>query len=186
MQRQSKAWILLFGQTLRAAVGTNQLKDVVLAPRLFEIPLSMNHCPGLMVWQKLIVPVFDMRVLLGETKRPETEGMRVGVMGYQTPEGATQYGGLLLSGNPMEAWVTDDMACPLPAAPALWKKISQSCFQQGSSSIPILDLRKLFTESFDSAVSANSEPNVPLGSKTEANASTEPAAMENWSTWGIS
>ena len=51
----SRAWLLNFGQGLQAAVGYHEMWQILMAPRLFEVPYTPSYCNEILVLQENIL-----------------------------------------------------------------------------------------------------------------------------------
>ncbi len=137
------AWVLDFGQTHRAAVGMRVLMQIIDSPRLHPVPCAPAHCRSVFSWQGRLLPVLDMAPLLGH--EPTTPPL-LAVAGYQEHAGeAMRFGAFLLATPPVAIIVGNDQACALPEEPAIWQKLSLSCFGHQGDAIPVLHLSRLFS-----------------------------------------
>lgn len=136
------AWLLDFGHTLRAAVGTRVMVQIVDRPRLHPVPCTPPHCRSIYSWQGRPLPVLDMAVLLGyEAQAPRL----LAIAAYQEHAGdAVKFGALLLSAPPVAIIVGNDQACSLPDYPDTWEHFSLSCFGHQGEAIPVLHLGRVF------------------------------------------
>ncbi len=141
---ESDAWVLALDLQLRAAVGKRELVHLIETPMLFEVPRSPSYCRQVVVWNDTVLPAMDLAVWLRGQPTQRQQPL-AGVFAYQTRPGADpEYGALLLSGIPTRTRVDDDQVCALPKQPGSWQILAISCFKQGNSSIPILDLPHIF------------------------------------------
>lgn len=147
--KESTAWLLDFGDEMRAAVGERELLHLVSQPRLLTVPMAPLHCRSVLAWQKHLLPVWDVRTWLG--KRSEHAGETLAaVVGYQSRARQTpMFGVLALSGPPRRVHVKDADACDLPDG-RQWQAIARSCFRHGQQPVPILDLATMFMRAPDS------------------------------------
>lgn len=136
------AWLLDFGQTLRAAVGMRALLQIVDNPRLHPVPCTRAHCNSVYAWQGRLLPVVDMAVLLGND--PQAPRL-LAVAAYQEHPGEPpKFGALLLSAPPVAVVVENDQACSLPEHPEAWGRFSLSCFGHQGEAIPVLHIGRIF------------------------------------------
>jgi hypothetical protein len=67
------------------------------------------------------------------------------VLAYQEAPGEPlRYGALLVRAAPLEVFAADDMACPLPVDPEVFRYFACSCFALDDKAIPVLDTARLF------------------------------------------
>ncbi len=135
------AWLLDFGTSLRAAVGTRVLLQILDAPKLHEVPCTPAWCHSVLSWQGRLLPVMDMAVCLGEAPQ---ERRLVAIAGYQDrPGGTLHFGALLLAAPPQAIAVGDAQSCALPETfPA---EFAISCFDHEGAAIPVLHLARIFS-----------------------------------------
>lgn len=142
-KERPNAWLLDFGQMLRAAVGMRVLLQIIDQPRLHPVPFTPAHCRSVYSWQGRLMPVVDMAALLGH--EPQTPRL-LAIAGYQEAPGeAPRLGGLLLSVAPMPLIAGNDQACALPEQSDAWPKFAISCFGHQGDAIPVLHLGRIFS-----------------------------------------
>lgn len=136
------AWMLDFGDALRAAVGARVLVQIIDRPRLHPVPCTPSHCHSIYAWQGRLMPVVDVAVLLG--REPQAPRL-LAIAAYQEHAGdAVKFGALLLSAPPAAVIVGNEQACSLPEYPDTWEKFSLSCFGHQGEAIPVLHLGRIF------------------------------------------
>ncbi len=137
------AWLLDFGQSLRAAVGARVLLQILDKPKLHEVPCTPPYCRSVLAWQGRLLPVMDMAArLTGKAQKPQY----LVVAGYQeNPDDPVRFGALLLSAAPLVIAVADAQACPLPEQPAGWSQFACSCFEHQGAAIPVLHPGLIFS-----------------------------------------
>lgn len=137
------AWLLDFGQSLRAAVGTRVLLQIIDNPLLHEVPCTPAYCHRVLPWQGRMLPVMDMAERLSVV--PQAQRL-VAVAGYQDRPGEpVRFGALLLSSPPVAIAVGDAQSCPLPEQPADWSHCAISCFDHQGVAIPVLHMGRIFS-----------------------------------------
>ena len=161
----TRAWVMDVGAGWRVAVGAYRVVEYLLSPPTHSLPRLPAHCVGALLWQEQLIPVLDLAPVLSEQALArEREVHRAVVLAYQEMPGqALRYGALVVRAAPVEVWVSDAMACPLPEDPPAFKHFSCSCFARQEESIPILDTTRLFAAALSLA---------PGGRKDEAEANT--------------
>jgi hypothetical protein len=136
------AWLLDFGNALRAAVGMRVLMQIIDSPKLHLVPFAPPHCQHVLAWQGQLLPVVDMAVLLGYD--PQAPRL-LAITGHQEHAGdPTQFSALLLSAPPVAIIVGNDQVCSLPVQPEGWEKYALSCFGHRGEEIPVLHLGRIF------------------------------------------
>lgn len=95
------AWLFDFGDGLRAAVGGQHLAEYLHAPQVSQIPLTLVHARGALVWRERLVPLIDLARLAGNkdsSKNSPDQPRGAIVLAYRaTPEAPLQYGALALA-----------------------------------------------------------------------------------------
>ncbi len=147
MTTKDRAWLLDFGNGLQAAVAYHAMWQVLFYPKLFNVPCTPQYCSEVLIFQKRILPVFNMATLLLDKHKPFiATGNFVGVAVYQTdPNEPVNYGCLYLSKLPQRIEVSDDDACDLPEDKKYWEPLTLSCFLRDGVAIPIIDFAYLFS-----------------------------------------
>jgi len=67
--KTNRAWVLDFGSGLRAAVGHHEMWQVLLSPKLFDVPCTPSYCGEVLIFQDRILPVLSVSHLLEREKR---------------------------------------------------------------------------------------------------------------------
>lgn len=145
MTSTARAWLMDVGAGFRVAAGGHQVVEYLLSPETVNLPLTPAHCRGVMIWREQMIPVVDLAPLLpgGETR---VHGWRRAVvLAYQEAPGEPlHYGALLVRAAPLEVIASDDMACPLPGDPDVFRYFACSCFAHDDKAVPVLDTARLF------------------------------------------
>jgi chemotaxis signal transduction protein len=140
------AWLLEFDGKHAAAVGLREVLHVAYHPQLIPVPQTPPHCSRVIVVEDRIVPAWDVAAWLGVAV-PTRNTPLAAVIGYQARSSApTQLGALLIASPPVRIEVSDEDACALPLRPARWHAIAISCVRIGERVVPILDLRRMFSD----------------------------------------
>jgi chemotaxis signal transduction protein len=148
--KSSRAWLLNFGNNLLAAVGHHEMWQVLISPKLFDIPLTTPYSREVLIFQNRILPVLEVSRLLKDKKTIPITNPVVGIAVYQNdPTEPIRYSGLHLATVPQNIYVSDDQACDLPANQDFWDPLALSCFFLDDKAIPIIDLAYLFSEEFN-------------------------------------
>jgi hypothetical protein len=136
------AWLLDFGQNVRAAVGKRVLLQLIKAPKVFSVPVTHDYCCNVILWGGRLLPVMDMAARLGGSTQ---EVKLLTVVGYQFHKNETvRFGALLLETAPVAISVTDAQACPLPVEQSCWGKFAISCFDHEGVPTPIIKMDEVF------------------------------------------
>lgn len=139
----TNAWLLDFGQTFCAAVGTRVLLQIIDNPRLHPVPYTPQHCRSVFSWQGHFLPVVDMASVLGAEPQPPR---LLAIAGYREQPGEpNRYGAMLLAAPPVAISVNDDQSCSLPEQTEAWRNFASSCFEQQGKAIPVLHLGRVFS-----------------------------------------
>ena len=153
--KSSRAWLLNFGNNLKAAIGHHEMWQVLISPQLFDIPCTPLYCNKVLVFQNHILPVCDIANFLNKSistakdnknNKNNKNNRTVGIGIYQsTPTTPIHYAGIYLETMPQSIYVNDEQACDLPKEQADWGQLAISCFIQDEITIPIIDLAYLFS-----------------------------------------
>jgi chemotaxis signal transduction protein len=144
---KSRAWLLDFGSGLQAAVGYNEMWQILMSPKLFKIPCTPEYCDQVLIFQDRILPVLDMSYLLKGKKSIKHD--IIGIALYQDqPNHPINYTGLHLASIPKSIYVSDDQMCDLPKEQQCWAPFTLSCFSHDNQAIPIINLTYIFSLEF--------------------------------------
>jgi chemotaxis signal transduction protein len=143
-ENATRAWILDFGQGLRAAVGAHEMSHVLTEAQLFNVPRCPDYCNEVIIWEDDILPILDVGSLL-TGRKIERDHLLLGVAVYQSTDIHITYVAMHLVELPQSIYVTDDQACDLPNYLELWRPLSISCFKYDDITLPIIDLALLFS-----------------------------------------
>ncbi len=143
-EQTASAWLLDIPGGLTVAVAA---QDVIYvypeAPPVFPVPQTPDHVPGVVNWQRHLVPIIDLGIYLGlpQAERP-ADAMQIMVL---LTLGDSRLGALLLEQIPERAEVADSSQCELPAKLQAWDCLTASCFRHNTrGAVPILDLSTVF------------------------------------------
>ncbi len=139
-----RAWLLDFGQGLRAAVGAHEMSHVLTEADIFNIPRCPYYCNEVIVWENEVLPVLDVGALL-TGRKIERKNDLLGIAVYQLTDIHVSYVAMRLVDLPQSVYITDDDACPLPEHQELWRPIAISCFKYEETAVPVIDLAFLFS-----------------------------------------
>lgn len=146
MSSSSRAWVLDLGAGRRVAAGGRHIVEYLLSPESVRVPLVPAHCVSLMVWRERLIPLIDLAPVLHLRVAAVPGCSHAVVLAYQTaPREPLCYGALLVRAPPLEIWVSDDMARPLPEEPEAFRHFFCSCFDHEGRAAPILDVARLFS-----------------------------------------
>lgn len=141
--QQTNAWLLDFGSSLRAAVGSRVLQQIIGHPHLHPVPCTPPYCANVFAWQGRLLPVMDLALRMGAAAQVP---QYLVVAGYrEQPGDPVRFGALLLSAPPQVIAVADGQACPLPEQPAAWSELACSCFEHQGEIIPVLHPGRVFS-----------------------------------------
>lgn len=137
------AWLLDFGDSCQAAVGTRELLHLVDTPATFEVPCTPIYCRHVVLWQDRLLPVMDIAARIGVAPRIAS---LIAVVGYQQHRGEyPQFGAIMLAAPPQQLSVSNEQTCPLPSQSSGWQELSISCFEHQGTPVPILNLSYIFS-----------------------------------------
>lgn len=140
----SNAWVLPLDGEYWGAVGEREMIHLVESPTLLEVPKTPFYCRHVLLWNEIALPAFDLAAWV--RGRPvERHLCLAGLMVYRDAEAKLGYGALLLAGLPKRKPVRDDQACDLPAAPLGWQRVALSCFAEGETIFPIINVSRVFS-----------------------------------------
>ncbi|MEK7991899.1 MAG: hypothetical protein VSS52_012890 [Thiotrichaceae bacterium] len=143
-QEATRAWLLDFGQGLRAAVGAHEMSHILMEADIFNIPRCPIYCNEVIVWENEILPILDVGALL-TGRQIERDNDLLGVAVYQLTDIHITYVAMHLVDLPQSIYVMDDSGCPLPDYQEVWKPFAISCFKHEETTIPVIDLAFLFS-----------------------------------------
>jgi chemotaxis signal transduction protein len=130
---------------VRLAAGAYNVVEYLLSPATMNLPRTPVHCPGVMLWRERMIPVVDLAPVLAGRGGPAGGWSRAVVLAWQDAPGeALKHGALIVRAAPVEVFVADDMACPLPEQPAALRHFANSCFGHHDEAIAVLDVVRLF------------------------------------------
>ena len=145
--QRPNAWLLDFGQSCRAAVGTRTLLQIIDNPIQHSLPCTPPYCSSVLLWQDRLLPVMDLPALLGGLPLPPRY---IAVVAYQDRlHESVRFGALQLDALPVAVAVSDEQACPLPEQPSGWSKFAISCFSHQGVAIPVLHPGRIFARPDD-------------------------------------
>lgn len=154
------------GAGRRVAAGTHHVVEYLPSPETIGLPLAPAHCPAVLIWRDQIVPSLDLTRLFPSPQAARGAWDGAVILAYQeVPGKPLRYGALLVYGAPEEAWVSNDMACPLPKGSAAFQYFTRACFAHQDQAIPVLDTRTLFSEA---------PPRTPTPDESEAEDAPNP------------
>lgn len=138
----SRAIRLDAGGSAAAAIGLQEVIEVVTEGDVEPVPLAPPHCRELLRWRDMWIPVFDLAVWRGLQPAPEKPFFVV--VGYVAEaDGTVLHGCMRVPEFPKIVELSDQQACGLPED-AAWSRIAHSCFKGDGKTVPILSLRKVF------------------------------------------
>jgi len=144
--RSTRAWLLDVAGGMRLAAGAPFVVEYLLEPETIELPRLPAHCRGVMLWRERIIPVIDLAPILAGVEGSSGGWSRAVVLAWQDAPGQPlQYGALSVLKAPVELFVSDSDARPLPERPEILRQFAGSCFGYDDEVIAIVDVRRLFT-----------------------------------------
>jgi len=158
MNHNADAWMLDCGQGTIAAIGAANMLHVVEDESLcHRIPMAPAHCDRVLVWQKRVLPILDLRLLInaslikansntGDSADSNTAvNQSFCVLGWCRHDDVTEYGVIATTAVPRRIVVTDDKSMAATAEQAAsWRSFAVGFFSYHGIAVPILDPATLF------------------------------------------
>lgn len=139
---EPNAWLLDLGCSMRAAIGSRALVQIVENPVLYAVPLAPAHGCHVLVWQKHLVPVISLSMRVAALA---TDHSLVALVAYQElVHQAPKLGAVFLASPPVRIAVSDAQATAQDDCLADWKGLAISCFEREGALVPVLHLNRLF------------------------------------------
>lgn len=140
---ESNAWLLDLGCSMRAAIGSRELVQIVENPVLHAVPLTPAHGCHVLIWQKHLVPVISLSMRVAALV---TEHSLVALVAYQEfVHQVPKLGAVFVASPPMRIAVSDAQARAQEDCLADWKGLASSCFEREGALVPVLHLNRLFS-----------------------------------------
>lgn len=149
MSELADAWLLDLGRDRFAAVGRNELQEVLVAPPLTPLLATPAHCRYSVNWRGVELPVMDLAAIFGAIVEDQPPHWLT-IAAYRDPvDLQPRFGALQLAAPPIAIQVSDDSACPIPETSLpeylAWSYLSLCCFHHDDRVIPILNVPLLFS-----------------------------------------
>ncbi len=138
------AWLLEFGDGVRAAIGERELFHILYRPTLHALPRAPAHCSRLIEWEGRMLPLWDLHRRLNREAAPAAAEL-VAIVGYRGSDGSTVFAAFGITVPPQRIGVDDADACDLPVDRPAWRALTKSCFSHSDAAVPVLDLASMFT-----------------------------------------
>jgi len=138
----TRAWLLPISVDRQLAVGIHFMATLLWQPPCWHLAGMPVFSTGWVAWPQGLLPLFDLRLLLGETHALAAE--HVVVLRYLDSSQRLLFAGLRVMHRPSLITVSDDQVCQLPDDHGLWRQIAPSCFRAAQSVVPIIDPSRLF------------------------------------------
>lgn len=161
MQTTSKAWLLPQVEGIKFAVAEQEMQEYLVSPMVFPVPLAPAHCAAVIAWHGNIIPLMDLRTLLGvDDVLPAKD---VVVLAYQVqPLAPLNYLALVLGGVPSMIRVSDEQACELPVTYSeILQTVALACFIHDEVETIVLDVTYLSSGAFREQVRMLAGESVP-------------------------
>ena len=145
------AWLMQIDRLSRVALGQLELVHIIPSPEYVEIPKSHDYCNRVVLWNKKIIPVMDISMLVNRVPSYiENNAVAVAIYRDKNTEDI-KYGGIQLTDMPILESVDNSQAVSKSELPDKWDMVSISCFQMSENEIvPVLDVRRLFSTGISS------------------------------------
>ncbi|CAH1903817.1 CheW-like domain-containing protein [Candidatus Nitrotoga sp. HW29] len=145
MNAGHNAVLFEFTNGRHAAIGLHEVAELVMSPRLVNVPLAPDYCHSLCIWQDRAIPFVELAPLIGQRTLKKIS-LALVVTYFAQSNGEQRWGALGLSTYFRMMSVSDDAACLLPQDSPAWPSIAHSCFQLVDENVPILNLNALFEQ----------------------------------------
>lgn len=145
MNARHNAVLFEFTSGRHAAIGLHEVAELVMSPRLVNVPLAPDYCHSLCLWQNRAIPFVELAPLIGQRSLKKAS-LALVVTYFTRSNGKQRWGALGLSTYFRMMSVGDDAACLLPQDSFIWPSIAHSCFQLVDENVPILNLDALFEQ----------------------------------------
>jgi len=176
--RSARAWLLDVAGGMRLAAGAPFVVEYLLDPETIELPRLPAHCRGVMLWRERIIPVIDLAPILAGVEGLSGGWSRAVVLAWQDAPGQPlQYGALSVLKAPVELFVSDSDARPLPERPEILRQFAGSCFGYDDEVIAIVDVRRLFTRPLLGTTADPGQAAIPAVGPVTVDHSTHGQAM---------
>ncbi|RFC36832.1 MAG: Chemotaxis signal transduction protein [Candidatus Nitrotoga sp. SPKER] len=145
MNTRHNAVLFEFTNGHHAAIGLHEVAELVMSPKLVNVPLAPDYCHSLCIWQDRAIPFIELAPLIGQ-RSLEKVNLALVVTYFARSNSEQRWGALGLSTYFRMMSVEDDAACLLPQDSSAWPSIAHSCFQLADENVPILNLNALFEQ----------------------------------------
>jgi len=145
------AWLMQIDRMSRVALGQLELVHIIPSPEYVEIPKSHDFCKRVVLWNKKIIPVMDISMLVNKVPA-YVENNAVAIAIYRDANSdAIKYGGIQLTDMPVLEKVDNSQAVSKAELPEKWNGVSISCFKLVENEVvPVLDVCRLFSTGISS------------------------------------
>lgn len=143
-QNKAHAWVLPYAEQSQVAVPFSLGQELIESPTLLSIPGMAKEGAGLLLWRGHWIPVICLATLFSQNEAERVNPPYVLVLAYQHPSGEMAYGGVTLSKPPVNAFVEEKDAYPLPSHAHHWCDLALSCFLHNEIPTPVIDAHTLF------------------------------------------
>ena len=145
------AWLMQIDRLSRVALGQLELVHIIPSPEYIEIPKSHDYCKRVVLWNKKIIPVMDISMLVNKVPSYiENNAVAVAIYRDAISE-EIKYGGIQLTDMPVLEKVDNSQAVAKVELPDKWNRVSISCFQLAEDEVvPVLDVCRLFSTGISS------------------------------------
>lgn len=139
---EPNAWLLDLGHSMRAAIGSRELVQILEHPVLHAVPLSPSYGCHVLIWQKHLVPVISLSMRVAALATGQS---LVALVAYQEfVHQAPKLGAVFLASPPTRIEVNDTQATAQDDCLTDWKGLAISCFEREGALVPVLHLNRLF------------------------------------------
>jgi len=155
---QSRAWLLELGGGYQAAVGFNEMSQIIQEPVIFSVPCTPIYCQQVLLLDHKTLPLLDVTAFLSGQAVPQAMINNVAIINYQDDNHEfVQQAALYLEEPPSSINLHDNQACDLPTDEPRWQDISVACFEHNERAVPVLNLLNLLSRELAEQVSTSKE-----------------------------
>ncbi|MCW9015183.1 MAG: chemotaxis protein CheW [Gammaproteobacteria bacterium] len=142
---KAQAWLLQIDRKTRVAVGHLELIHIVNYPEYYDVPRSPEHCKRVILWNKNIIPVIDMSMLIDGISTYYHKNKIAIAMYENSQTGQYEYGGIQLMDTPILKVIDNNQGVSRSQLSDKWRDYSLSAFKVNEEMIPIVSIRKIFS-----------------------------------------
>lgn len=143
------AWLMQIDRLTRVAVAQMELVHILPDPEYIEVPKAPDHCKRVVIWNKLVIPVVDISMLIHDVSS-FYQNNAVAITIYHNPDdNQYYYAGIQLTDMPVLENVSNAQYVSASEVSAKWRSFTISAFRSKDNDVvPVLDVPRLFAADF--------------------------------------